>query len=177
MPSGHRKDSRSAGAQSPSTTTGLGSLRPFHGGAANASIFPIEDFETELTLVRNEATRLLDRSGVPLAPREDVLEILVTTFRELRKGESADGTPMERLGTVMSTAECVAVAHEVGVRGYYTRGDAGTPADVVECLSGTAAKGDTEDLRRIRRYLEQRVARKSGTHWEAFYEARHRLPG
>lgn len=141
------------------------------------TVFPIADFETELALVRDEATRLLERSGVPVALSEDVLDILVTTFRELRSGETADGTSMERLGTIMSTAECVAVAHAVGVRGYYERGGEGRPADVIECLSGTAVKDDPEDLRRIRRYLEQRVKKKKGAHWQAFYEARHRLPG
>ena len=141
------------------------------------TVFPIADFATELELVRTEASRLLERSGVPEPPDDDVLDILVTTFRELRSGESADGTSMERLSTIMSTAECVAVAHAVGVRGYYERGGPALPADVVECLAGTAAKDDAEDLRRIRRYLEQRVKKKKGKHWKAFYAARHRLPG
>jgi hypothetical protein len=141
------------------------------------TIFPIGDFATELALVRAEASRLLARSGVPLAPSEDVLEVLVTTFRELRTGETSDGTQLEKLSSVMSTAECVAVMHAVGVRGYYERGDVGSAADIVESLAGTAAKDDPEDLRRLRRYLEQRVKDKEGPHWRAFYEARHRLPG
>lgn len=141
------------------------------------TVFPIADFATELELVRTEATRLLSRSGVPIAPSEDILDILVTTFRELRSGETDDGSSMEKLSTIMSTAECVAVAHAVGVRGWYERGAQGDPSDVIECLTGTAAKDDPEDLRRIRRYLEQRVKRKAGAHWRAFYESRHRLPG
>ena len=65
----------------------------------------------------------------------------------------------------------------MGVRGWFLRGDAGTPADVVECLAGTAAKDNAEDLKKIRRYLEQRVAKRKGPHWRALYEARHKLPG
>lgn len=141
------------------------------------TIFPIGDFATELALVRSEASRLLERSGVPIAPSDDLLEVLVTTFRELRGGEASDGTQLEKLSSVMSTAECVAVMHAVGVRGYYERGDAGTAGDVVELLAGTAAKDDPEDLRRIRRYLEQRVKSKEGPTWHALYEARHRLVG
>jgi MoxR-like ATPase len=141
------------------------------------TVFPIADFEAELSLVREESTRLLKKSGVPLAPSEDVLEILVTTFRELRTGQTSEGHAMDRLTTVMSTAEAVAVAHSVGVRGWFLRGDAGNPADVVECLAGTAAKDDADDLRRIRRYLEQRVAKRKGPHWQQLYKARHRLEG
>jgi MoxR-like ATPase len=141
------------------------------------TVFPIADPATELALVRTEAARMLARSGVPLAPPEDLLEVLVTTFRELRSGETGEGNAMERLSAVMSTAEAVSVAHAVGVRGWYLRGDAGSAADLVECLAGTAAKDSPEDLKRLRAYLEQRVARRSGPHWRALYEARHLLPG
>ena len=64
-----------------------------------------------------------------------------------------------------------------GVSGWFLRGDAGTASDVVECLTGTAAKDNAEDLKKIRRYLEQRVSKRSGEHWRALYEARHLLPG
>jgi MoxR-like ATPase len=141
------------------------------------TVFPILDFDAELALVKQEAQRLLQRSGVPLPPDDDVLEVLVTTFRELRSGVAGDGNAMEKLSAVMSTAEAVSVAHAVGIRGWFLRGDAGNPADVVECLSGTAAKDNPDDLKRIRRYLEQRVAKREGEHWRALFEARHLLPG
>ena len=140
------------------------------------TVFPIPDYETELALVRSESARLLSESGVPQALSPDVLEVLVTTFRELRTGETQDGQAMERLSSVMSTAEAVSTAHAVGVRGYYLRGDTATPADVVECLAGTAAKDNADDLKRIRRYLEQRAKSKKGDHWREFYEARKVLP-
>jgi MoxR-like ATPase len=139
------------------------------------TVFPIADHATELALVREEAARLLARSGVPDTPGDDVLEVLVTTFRELRSGESAEGHAMERLTTAMSTAEAVSVAHAVGVRAYFVTGSRATPADVVECLSGAAVKDNPEDLQRIRRYFEQRVSRREAANWRAFYEARHLL--
>jgi len=141
------------------------------------TIFPIASFEEELALVRQESGRLLQKSGVPLAPSEPVLELLVTTFRELRAGETSDGTAMEKLSAVMSTAEAVSVAHSVGVRGWFLRGDGGTPGDLVECLAGTAAKDNADDLKKLRRYLEQRVPKRKGDHWKAYFEARHLLPG
>jgi len=141
------------------------------------TVFPIADFGTELALVESEARALLERSGVRVPPRRDVLEVLVTTFRELRAGLTEQGDPMDRLSSVMSTAEAVSVAHAVGIRGWFLRGAAGTPADVVECLAGTAAKDNAEDLGRLRRYLEQQAARRQGEHWQAFHDARHLLPG
>ena len=76
----------------------------------------------------------------------------------------------------MSTAECVSVAHAVGVRGHFLT-DKASPADVVECLVGAAVKSNEDDLKRLRRYFEQRVSRREGSHWKAYYEARHKIPG
>src|SRR5215212_3987270 len=94
------------------------------------TVFPIADMETEMALVRDETSRLLQRSGVATAPAEDVLELLVTTFRELRAGQTADGQAMERLTVPMSTAEAVSVAYAVGIRGHYLGDGRATPADL-----------------------------------------------
>ncbi|MGC5019147.1 ATP-binding protein [Micromonospora sp. DT47] len=141
------------------------------------TVFPIPDLATELDLVEAEAGVLLQRSGVTVPPRRDVLEVLVTTFRELRTGLTERGDAMERLSAVMSTAEAVSVAHAVGLRGWFLRGEAGDAADMVACLAGTAAKDDPEDLARLRRYLEQQVPRRRGAQWQALHDARHLLPG
>jgi MoxR-like ATPase len=141
------------------------------------TVFPIGDFATELALVRKETDRLLAKSGVPVRPTDDLLHVLVTTFRELRAGETAEGHGMEKLTSVLSTAEAVSVAHAVSVRGYFLRGDGGSAKDIVEHLAGTAAKDNKEDLKRLRAYLEQRVGKRKGAHWQALYEARHDLPG
>jgi MoxR-like ATPase len=140
------------------------------------TVFPIADFSTELALVEAEATNLLRRSGVTVSPSKEVLEVLVTTFRELRTGVTDRGEPMDRMTTVMSTAEAVSVAHAVGLRGWYLRGEAGTAADIIECLAGAAAKDNADDLARLRRYLEQQVPRKKGTHWQELHASRFALP-
>src|SRR5262245_3130448 len=111
------------------------------------TVFPIADMKTEIALVRDESRRLLERSGVGTPIAEDVLELLVTTFRELRSGE-VEGQAMERLTTAMSTAEAVSVAHAAGVRGYFLGQGPATPGDLVECLAGAAVKSDPEDLKR-----------------------------
>jgi len=145
------------------------------------TVFPIPDLKTEIALVREESRRLLERSGVVKPLPDDILELLVTTFRELRAGETADGQATDRLSTAMSTAEAVSVAHAVGVRGAYLGDGAGdgsaSAADVVECLVGAAVKSSEDDLKKLRKYFETRVSRREGEHWKAFYEARHRIPG
>src|SRR4029077_10051461 len=48
------------------------------------TVFPIADLKTEMELVEREARALLEKSGVTLAPKKDVMEVLVIAFRELR---------------------------------------------------------------------------------------------
>jgi hypothetical protein len=84
---------------------------------------------------------------------------------------------MDRMSAVMSTAEAVSVAHAVGLRGWYLRGEAGTAADIVACLAGTAAKDNSDDLARLRRYLDQQVSRRQAGQWRALHDARYLLPG
>ncbi|AXE38458.1 ATP-binding protein [Acidipropionibacterium virtanenii] len=141
------------------------------------TVFPIADFDTEYRLVVDEAARLLRESGVPAAPPRDVMEVLVTTFRELRTGRTESGDAMDRMSTVMSTAEAVSVAHAMGVRAWFLRGGEPEPADIVATMGGAAVKDDAEDLTRLRRYLEQQVPRKRGRVWLALGEARDLLPG
>jgi MoxR-like ATPase len=134
------------------------------------TVFPIADFDTELDLVEAEATALLHASGVEAPPDRGVLEVLVGAFRELRGAEDRGG----RGSAVMSTAEAVSVAHAVGVRGWFLRGEPGDATDVVACLAGTAAKDSPDDLARLRRFLDQ-AGRRRGDHWQALHRARHLL--
>ena len=83
---------------------------------------------------------------------------------------------MDTLTAIMSTAEAVNVAHAVGVRAWFLANRAGEPADLVDCIAGTIVKDNEEDRARLRRYFEQRVATHKEAHWQAYYQARHRLP-
>lgn len=140
------------------------------------TVLPIADHASELALVYSEVTRLLAQGGVPVTPNEPLLDVLVTTFRDLRQGVDQEGGATDRLSSVLSTAEAVSVAHAVTLRGHYLRGDNGQPSDLVEALAGTAAKDNADDLKKLRRYIEHRAARRTGEHWAAFHAARHALP-
>lgn len=144
------------------------------------TVFPILDFDRELALVQESSTRLLAQSGIPKTVPAPVLELLVSTFRDLRgapaKGDGGSDAAMDRLTAVMSTAEAVNVAHAVGVRAWFLEQREGSPADLVDCIAGTVVKDNADDRAKLRRYFEQKAAKRSGTHWRAYYEARHRLP-
>lgn len=141
------------------------------------TMHPIADFETERALVRAESSALLRASGVTVEQDPAVTDILVTLFRELRTGFTEGGAPVERLSSVMSTAEAVSLAHATGVRGWYLRGDSGTIGDLAESLAGTATKDNSEDAARLRRYIEQRTSHRAESGWQELRRAHARLVG
>lgn len=145
------------------------------------TVFPILDFDREIALVQEASARLLAQSGIPKTVPTPVLELLVATFRDLRGAAGRDGNAggdagMDRLSAVMSTAEAVNVAHAVGVRAWFLEQREGSPQDLVDCIAGTVVKDNADDRAKLRRYFEQKAARREGPHWRAYYEARHRLP-
>lgn len=139
------------------------------------TVFPIMDFQQELALVASASQRLLAHSGIPHTVPDSILELLVRTFRDLR-ANGAQKTSMDTLNAIMSTAEAVNVAHAVGVRAWFLYQREGEPADLVDCIAGTIVKDNEDDRARLRRYFEQRVHSREGAHWQAYYQARHRLP-
>lgn len=140
------------------------------------TVFPIMDFAQELELVAQRSAALLELSGISQRVPEPVLELLVTTFRDLRASLQQGGNEMDKLNAVMSTAEAVNVAHAVGVRAWFLEQRSGNPADLVECIAGTIVKDNEDDRNKLQRYFEQKVARREGRHWQDYYAARHRLP-
>ena len=65
----------------------------------------------------------------------------------------------------------------MGLRGWFLRGEAGTAADLMSCLAGTAAKDSPDDLAKLRRYVEQQTSWRTGGQWSEFRAAKRELPG
>ncbi len=139
------------------------------------TVQPIRDLALEVRLVQEQVARLLAEAGAPLAPGRDVVELLVTTFHELREGVTADGQQIERPTTTMSTAEAVSVGLAAGLDAfYYGEGRLGG-AQIVRHLAGGVIKDNTDDLKRLRHYfdtvVQQRGERRGGA-WAELYQAR-----
>ena len=64
---------------------------------------------------------------------DDILELLVTTFHEIRGGKTTEGVKVDRASSVMSTAEAVAVGFSSTLyAGFFASGEV-TPAKPVNC--------------------------------------------
>jgi MoxR-like ATPase len=137
---------------------------------------PIADFELERQLVERQATAALERVGSALAVDAAVLEALVTVFRDLRDGRTAEGWAVDRPSTVMSTAEAVGIASSLGLQTAYFGHDVLTLLPAF--LLGAVRKDDPQDQARLLGYWDGAVKRRAEageTVWGRLWDLRSRL--
>ena len=136
------------------------------------TVQPIGDAGFEKELVRRQvAERMADHATAPeVAP--DVLDLVVSVFRDLRTGKTEDGASVAIPNSVMSTAEAVNVTHAAALEAAYLDGGTLTGAHVARQLRGVAFKDDPEDARKLRAYVDHiaRPRAKSSGAWSAFYK-------
>jgi len=140
---------------------------------------PIDDLQQEVEVVRQRVGALLDGgSAAHVSLGDDVLDLLVTTFHEIRSGETVDGVKLDKATSVMSTAEAVSVGVNAALHASFFGDDRVEPDHLVLHLRGTAAKDDKGDLAVLRSYFEvaakQRASREVGA-WKGYYAARRLL--
>ncbi|MBV9892668.1 MAG: AAA family ATPase [Chloroflexi bacterium] len=137
---------------------------------------PIAEFLQERQLVERQAAAALERAGAPMAVDGAILEALVTAFRDLRAGRTAEGWAVDRPGTVMSTAEAVSVATSLGLQAAYF------PDDVLPLLPSyllsVVRKDDPQDQARLQGYWDAVVKRRAdegGEVWGRLWDLRSSL--
>ncbi|MFD4711378.1 AAA family ATPase [Streptomyces sp. NPDC058430] len=144
------------------------------------TVGPIGDFDAELDLVRRQSKAAVERVGAVYQLDDMVLDVLVTAFRELRSGRSAEGWEVERPSTVMSTAEAVSVATALGVAAAYFPGDRDALALLPGHLTGVVRKDDPADAARLLGYWDGAVRRRAeegSATWRTLWDLRSVLEG
>ncbi|WP_372715639.1 AAA family ATPase [Novipirellula sp.] len=139
------------------------------------TVHPIADIAEEMHLVQRETNRNLDRSQVPVTIDQDLTELLVTTFRELRQGKTIDGQGIDPPTTVLSTAEAVGTAYAAGVHAYYYADGQIEPTHLVRHLVGSVLKDNPDDLKKVRHYFDHVIKKRKQGRWKEFYDARDEL--
>lgn len=135
------------------------------------TVLPIADLKKERELVNTQMTRLLDRASIPVKVDEDMTDLLVTTFHELRNGKTVGGQAIDPLTTVMSTAEAVSVGYASSLHAYYFGYKNVQPDHIIDNLVGSALKENPEDLAKLRQYFNQVVKNRKGKTWQNYYKA------
>ena len=141
------------------------------------TVRPIRDHGFEVELVMEQLRRDLDNAQVAVKVERDIIDLLVTTFQELRGGQTREGTAIKTPDTVMSTAEAVNVAYAAALEASYFGDGRLGPREIANQLQGVVLKDNADDLKRVRNYFDT-VVRERGRRdglWKAFSDAARNL--
>ena len=141
------------------------------------TVRPIRDHGFEVELVMRQLEREFAGGEQRMEVPRDVVGLLVTTFQELRAGQTQEGTAIKGLDAVMSTAEAVNVAYAAALQARHFNGGQLTPREIAGQLQGVVLKDNADDARRVRHYFDT-VVRERGrrdSQWKDFHDAARTL--
>ncbi|MDR1711046.1 MAG: AAA family ATPase [Propionibacteriaceae bacterium] len=143
------------------------------------TVHPIKDRAFEIELVSRQLDEGLGAERANVKIDRKVVELLVTAFRDLRSGTTAEGTAIKRPETVMSTAEAVNVALAAALESRYLGDGTLTATQVAHQFVGVALKDNAEDAKRLRFYVDTvvRERARSDRDWKVFQSAATALWG
>ena len=138
------------------------------------TVYPISDIALEKKLVLDQTKKHLSDLETNVQIKMDVIDLLVTTFRDLREGRTENGLIVQKPTTIMSTAEAVSVGVSAGLDATYFGSNTIQPEHVVKNLIGTVLKDDREDEKKLREYFEVVIKKRAqmNSRWKEFYRAR-----
>ena len=137
------------------------------------TVHPIADPAYEKALVARQLTERMAEHPVDTPVGDDVLDVLVAVFRDLRTGTTADGASVATPKSLMSTAEAVNVAHAAAIDASYLDGAELSAEHVARQIRGVVFKDDPDDERKFRAYVEHiaKARRKQSKAWADFFKA------
>ena len=131
--------------------------------------------EEEMAIVSQRVAELGQALALPAVPDASVeIERVVTVFRELRDGRTADGrTSLKSPSGTLSTAEAISVVtNGLALAAHFGDGRLG-PDDLAGGIVGAVVRDPGTDTVAWREYLEAVVRDRDG--WSDFYDACRRL--
>nr|WP_020620482.1 AAA family ATPase [Paenibacillus daejeonensis] len=136
------------------------------------TIRPIANMTMEAEIIVSQSRTLLEHSGVEVEVDRGVVELLATTFMELRQGISREGYKLEMPQATLSTAEAVSVYVQSAMTSYYYEGGTIGLDRLVQNMLGTIAKENEKDLGILKSYFAKVVKARAGEDelWKALYE-------
>ena len=136
-------------------------------------ILPLKDIDQEIKLVKEQVDDYLESNSIKQDFPIDTLELLVTTFSELRNGETFDeGIKLDRPSITMSTAECVDTASITSTYMHYFHEEPEKSAIIA--LKGIL-KDNVEDLKKLKLYFDIIIKKRTSKAWKKFYDLRNYL--
>jgi hypothetical protein len=116
---------------------------------------------------------MLEHTAPEAIVNPDIVDLLATTFHELREGTSLEGSKIETPSAVMSTAEAVSLYYQTALTSFYYETDLSVDV-LAQNIRAAVLKESKDDLPRLKSYWNTVVKARGDKFdlWRKFYEAR-----
>lgn len=137
------------------------------------TVAPVSSVKLECEIIARQAEALLQSGAPGMKVDTDIVELLATTFHELREGISLEGAKIESPGAVMSTAEAVSLYYQSALSAYYYDGPVSVDT-LAQNIRAAVLKESRDDLPRLKAYWNTvvKIRGQKQPLWHDFYEAR-----
>jgi MoxR-like ATPase len=137
------------------------------------TVRPIADAAFERELVATQVAERMAEHSVKPTLNDEVVDLVVAVFRDLRTGVTSEGASVAQPNSVMSTAEAVNVTHAAALDAAYLDVGAVSGEHIARQIRGVVFKDDPEDARKFRAYLDHiaKARAKRSKVWSAFHAA------
>lgn len=139
------------------------------------TVEPIRSVALESRIITDQCQGMLAANGLEMPVQEEVVDILASTFNELRNGTSFEKAKIQKMSGVMSTAEAVSVYYQSALDGYYYGDGNVSMRSLVQNLLGAVMKENKDDLPKLKDYFNGVVrlkAERQGGKWKEYYDNR-----
>ena len=129
------------------------------------------DMQTEIEIVKTRVEQLAGSLDIQAElPSDKVIENIITIFRELRDGQTLDGTQkLKQTSGVLSTAEAISLlANSMALAGSFGNGKI-SDYDLASALQGAIVKDEAKDADIWKEYLEN-VMKGRGEEYRGLYK-------
>lgn len=142
------------------------------------TVEPIRSVALESKIIMEQCSNMLAANNMDVTIQEEVVDILASTFNELRNGTSFEKAKIQKLSGVMSTAEAVSVYYQSALDAYYYGDGSISMRSLVQNLMGAIMKENKDDLPKLKDYFNGVIrikAERNGGKWKEYYESRTSL--
>lgn len=135
------------------------------------TVLPIANPAHERDLVARQVAERMAAEPDAAPPAPDVIDLIVTVFRDLRTGRLADGATVASPKAVMSTAEAVNVTHAALLDATYLDRGPVSGRHLARQLRGVVFKDDPDDARKLKAYIDIVARDRAGRSsvWKDFF--------
>jgi MoxR-like ATPase len=132
----------------------------------------IADQKTEVEVVQQRSSELLDRYDMPVRVPLPIVEMLTTIFREIRDGKTSDGVSLKKPTTTLSTAEAISIALDAALYSKFFGSGQITSGHIARNLVGSIVKENMEDMLVLKEYVVLVAKKRAATNkqWQEFHD-------